>query len=149
MAKTKEPNQEQQAPEQTTPEQSDMEERIRSLETIAALQERIRALESEKEAAKKTPRGTQRPLTPEELEQKAYMEERVPIRLFKDGKRYKYDEHVTVNGYTYQIQRGKTVMVPRKVALILQQSEAKDLETDEYIDGLVEKFQDNGYGYKD
>ena len=50
--------------------------------------------------------------------------EMVSIKLFKDNGNYKDDVFVSVNGRNYQIQRGKTVQVPRCVAEVLEQAAA-------------------------
>lgn len=56
-------------------------------------------------------------------------EELVPIRLFKDNERYKDDVFVAVNGRSFQIRRGETVMVPGYVAAVLEQSMDQDAST--------------------
>ena len=58
----------------------------------------------------------------------------VPIRLFKDGDKYKDDVFVAVNGRSWQIRRGETVMVPDYVAEILEQSMAQDTATANLIE---------------
>lgn len=58
----------------------------------------------------------------------AWLEERVPINLLWDGRRYKDDVFVAVNGESCQIQRGKNVMIKRKFALALQDSMTQDAE---------------------
>ena len=58
-----------------------------------------------------------------------YLNERVPIRLMKDNDKYKDDVTVHHNGYCIQIERGKTVMIPRKAAMILEQSLTQDEKT--------------------
>jgi len=60
---------------------------------------------------------------------KAYYNELVPVMLFKDNDKYKDDVFVAHNGRTYQIKRGVQVMVPRKVALILERSKEQDMQT--------------------
>jgi len=52
-----------------------------------------------------------------------YMNERVPFMAFKDNDKYKDDLIVIVNGKTWQIQRGVTVMIPRFVYLAIEQAE--------------------------
>ena len=47
------------------------------------------------------------------------------------------DVFVRVNGAKYQIQRGKTVMIPRCVAEVLDNSQAQDDRTAELIDQLT------------
>ena len=53
----------------------------------------------------------------------------VPIRLFKDNDKYKYDVVVAVNVRSFQIKRGETVQVPAYVAEVLEQSMAQDNAT--------------------
>ena len=61
-------------------------------------------------------------------------EELVPIFLFKDNERYKDDKFVAVNGRTFQIKRGETVMVPKYVADVLEQSMKQDMATANMIE---------------
>ena len=63
-------------------------------------------------------------------------EELVPIRLFKDGGKYKDDVIVGLNGVIWQIQRGKEVEVPRKIAEILFESEVQKGIAVDYMEGL-------------
>lgn len=58
----------------------------------------------------------------------------VPIRLFKDGDKYKDDVFVAVNGRSFQIKRGETVQVPAYVAEVLEQSMAQDNATANLIE---------------
>ena len=58
----------------------------------------------------------------------------VPIRLFKDGDKYKDDVFVAVNGRSWQIRRGETAMVPDYVAEVLEQSMAQDTATANLIE---------------
>lgn len=57
----------------------------------------------------------------------AYLMEKVPVKLVKD-KQHLTDEIVRVNGFSYQIQRGKTVMVPRFVKEVLDNKERQEQE---------------------
>lgn len=61
-------------------------------------------------------------------------EDLVPVRLFKDGDKYKNDVFVAVNGRAYQIQRGVTVKVPKCVADVLEQSMEQDNATANLIE---------------
>lgn len=70
------------------------------------------------------------------------MNEKVTIKLFRDNGKYKDDLTVTVNGVTYQIQRGVTVEVPRFIADVIAQSERQDTHTANMIEKLVSKFED-------
>lgn len=69
------------------------------------------------------------------------MNEKVSIKLFRDNGKYKDDLTVTVNGVTYQIQRGKTVEVPRYVADVIAQSERQDTQTANMLEKLVSEFE--------
>ena len=51
------------------------------------------------------------------------MEERVPVKLFRDNDRYKDDVFVCVNGERILIKRGETVYIKRKFAEVLEQSQ--------------------------
>ncbi len=65
-----------------------------------------------------------------------YYNESVPVMLVKDNAKYKDDVTVTVNGVNYQIRRGVQVMVPRKVALVLERSRMQEAEAQAYMDSL-------------
>uniref|UniRef100_UPI00402525FA hypothetical protein n=1 Tax=Eubacterium sp. TaxID=142586 RepID=UPI00402525FA len=75
-------------------------------------------------------------------EQLDRMNEKVTIKLFKDNGKYKDDLTVTVNGITYQIQRGKTVEVPRYIADVIAQSERQDTQTANMLEKLVNDFNE-------
>lgn len=66
--------------------------------------------------------------------------EMVPIKLFKDGDRYKDDVPVTLNGKLYLIQRGKVVMVPRGVKEILDTQERQDIDAALYREKKSEEY---------
>lgn len=68
-------------------------------------------------------------------------DELVPIRLFKDNHKYKDDVFVAVNGQRVQIQRGKTVMVKKKFADVLEQSMAQDEATASMIERESSEYQ--------
>jgi hypothetical protein len=86
-------------------------------------------------------------LTPEQVAeqekaaQTAFLNELVPITLFKDGTKYKDDVPVYLNGDSILIQRGKTVMIKRKFALVLENSNRQDLYTADVITGLTNEFE--------
>lgn len=61
-------------------------------------------------------------------------EKLVPVKLFKDNDKYKDDVFVAVNGRSFQIRRGETVMVPDYVAAVLEQSMAQDNATANLIE---------------
>ena len=68
-------------------------------------------------------------------------DELVPVRLFKDNDKYKDDVFVAVNGQRIQIQRGKTVMVKKKFADVLEQSMAQDERTASMIERESREYQ--------
>lgn len=73
------------------------------------------------------------------IQEKAYEEyynEKVPVMLIKDNAKYKDDVTVTVNGVNYQIRRGVQLMVPRKVALVLERAKEQEAEAQAYMDSL-------------
>ena len=73
-------------------------------------------------------------------ERNAYWNELVPVTLFKDNNKYKDDVFVAVNGDTCNIQRGKTVMVKRKFADVIENSLNQDMKTNELIEKKSSEF---------
>lgn len=69
------------------------------------------------------------------------LEEKVEIRLFKDDRDYKDDVFVAINGVGYQIQRGIPVKVPRKVAILIEQSMQQDEKTARLIERETEAYR--------
>lgn len=67
-------------------------------------------------------------------------DELVPVFLFKDNEKYKHDVFVAVNGATCQIQRGKQVMVKKKFADVLMQSQSQDMATADLISRKTSEF---------
>ena len=57
---------------------------------------------------------------------KAYYNEKVTVKLFKDNGKYKDDVFVAVNGIGMIVPRGVEVKIPRKYAIALANSEAQD-----------------------
>ncbi|MBQ4526841.1 MAG: hypothetical protein II998_02085 [Clostridia bacterium] len=57
---------------------------------------------------------------------KAYYNELVSVRLFKDNDKYRDDVFVAVNGVGMIVPRGKEVEIPRKYAIALKNSQAQD-----------------------
>ncbi len=70
---------------------------------------------------------------------KAYMNEKVPVTLIKDNDKYKDDLVVTHNGTSIKIPRGKTVMVARKYAMIIDDSIKQNSVAQEYISDQKDK----------
>ena len=63
------------------------------------------------------------------------MEEYVPVRLFRDNDNYSRDVFVAVNGEGCLIKRGEDVMIKRKFADVLEQSDRQDM----YASGLMDE----------
>ena len=61
-------------------------------------------------------------------------DEYVEVILFKDGKDYKDDVFVAVNGRGLQIKRGVPVRIQRKYALALEDGRAQDVMAVEISD---------------
>ena len=81
-------------------------------------------------------------MSAEELEaHKAYMNEEVEIKLFKDNGKYKDDVFVGCNGETIAIRRGEKVRIKRKFAEILDHSEHQDYETACLIEAKSAEFE--------
>ena len=72
----------------------------------------------------------------QEAELEAFYNELVPVMLVKDNWKNKDDLTVTVNGVNYQIKRGESVMVPRKVALAVERADMQAAAAEKYIDSL-------------
>lgn len=68
------------------------------------------------------------------------MKKMVKIKLFKDGKEYKDDVFVSVNGKSFQIQRGVEVEVPLAVAEVIERSIELDGATASFVSKIEEDY---------
>jgi len=68
-------------------------------------------------------------------------DELVTVQLFKDGKYYKDDVFVSVNGENCVIKRGVPVQIKRKFALALEQSQMQDVKANEYAQQQQQEYQ--------
>ena len=73
-------------------------------------------------------------------ERKAYWDELVEVKLFKDNNKYKDDVYVSVNGENCVIKRGERVKVKRKFADVLDKSDMQDYETSLLIEKKSQEF---------
>ena len=73
-------------------------------------------------------------------ERKAYWNELVEVRLFRDNNKYKDDVFVAVNGENCAIKRGVPVKVKRKFAQVLEDSDVQDFETSQLIEKKSSEF---------
>lgn len=71
---------------------------------------------------------------------RAWLEERVPFYAFKDDDKYKDDIVVGVNGKNFIIQRGKQVMIPRYVAMVIEESMVQDTHAANVMLGYQEQY---------
>lgn len=69
----------------------------------------------------------------QQTEQEQTKSDRVKIRLFYDGEKYKDDVFVGVNGKRYQIKRGVEVEVPLAVKEVLDNSMRQDAAANRYM----------------
>lgn len=69
-----------------------------------------------------------------------YLNEYVTIKLFKDNNRYRDDVFVAVNGKNCVIKRGEWVTIKRKFAMVLDQSEIQDMQTEEMLEAEQNRF---------
>ena len=77
----------------------------------------------------------------EQERDRQYMEEKVPVELFKDNGKYKGDVLVCVNGERFLIKRGVRVEVPRYVALVLEESAKQDTATANLIESESSRYE--------
>lgn len=73
-------------------------------------------------------------------ERKAYWNEPVKVKLFRDNNKYKDDVFVSVNGENYVIKRGVEVEIKRKFANVLDKSDLQDYETSLLIEKKSSEF---------
>jgi hypothetical protein len=72
--------------------------------------------------------------------EKAYYNELVEVKLFRDNNKYKDDVFVAVNGENRVIKRGESVQVERKFAEVLDNSDLQDYETSKLIEKKSNEF---------
>ena len=71
---------------------------------------------------------------------KAYWNELVKVKLFRDNNKYKDDVFVSVNGENCVIKRGVEVEIKRKFAAVLDNSDLQDYETSMLIEKKSNEF---------
>ena len=104
---------------------------------IAALLERIKGLEEKN----KSTTVSNMPTRDENIKRiEEQLNKKVKVKLFKDGKDYKDDVFVAINGVSYQIKRGVEVEIPLKVAQLLDRAQIQSIKAAELIDEKVKEF---------
>ena len=117
---------------------------------LEALKAQLKAeimAEFEAERAKTEKKEPKTKLTANQKRNRERLEERVPVFLFKDGKEYKDDVFVGVNGRTIAIKRGVPVMVKRKFANVIKQSQKQQIIANEYALAKQEEFRNESRKY--
>ena len=66
-------------------------------------------------------------------QREAEMQQKVRIKLFKDGRTYKDPLYVAVNGHNFMIERGVEVEVPRYVEEVIQNMEEQNILVSELV----------------
>ena len=77
-----------------------------------------------------------------EAREETWLNEKVPYLLFRDGREYKDDQFVAVGGIRAQIKRGQTVMIPRKLALALDEADAQRNASNDRSAEISRQFMD-------
>lgn len=115
-----------------------------------AKEEAGKIVEAAKDEAKKIVDEAKQPQvdaeaeTKAKAERKAWLNELVEVKLFKDNDKYKEPVFVSCNGETIAIERGVRVKVKRKYALILDNSEHQDYETSVMMESKSAEFAKSG-----
>lgn len=78
---------------------------------------------------------------------KEWLEEEVPVKLFRDSAKYTDDVFVGLNGRTWMIKRGVEVIVPRSVALVLEQAQEQRESAAMNSDRLQSDFEASSASY--
>lgn len=107
---------------------------------INALMERIKALEDENKRIQEQP--TKVPVNKNIQKSENWLSEKVRVKLFKDGDKYKDDVFVGINGKGILIKRGEEVEVERKYALLIDQSQIQTIKSNEYMEKEQKRFAD-------
>lgn len=77
--------------------------------------------------------------SPEEI--KAWLNEKVPFRAFKDDGKYKDDIVAGVTGNMFIIRRGEQTLIPRYLAIQLESSERQMNESANLTQGLADEYK--------
>lgn len=114
-------------------------------EQIAAMLAEAKAEREEAAKILAEAKGAPKGMSAEELAaHKAYMDELVEVKLFKDNGKYKEPVFVAVNGDAIAIERGVRVKIKRKHAEVLDNSDKQDYETSLLIEQKSGEFAKSG-----
>ncbi len=84
-------------------------------------------------------RRAEKPTKEDEMREK-WLNEYVLVQLFKDGKDYRDDVCVSVNGENCLVRRGFPVKIKRKFALALEAGRRQDVAAEEYAESRRDEF---------
>lgn len=79
--------------------------------------------------------------TNDSKQQEAWLNEKIPFYAFKDDGKYKDDIVVIVNGKTWQIKRGYNVMIPRFVAMAIDNAAKQAAESANWNEKLIAEYE--------
>lgn len=113
---------------------------------LAAIKAQIRA-EMEAENAVRTAPKTAKVNNPIIERENKRLEEKEQVLLFRDGKDYKDDVFVSVNGQTVAIQRGKPVMIKKKFVQALKASDRQQTAANDYALRKQEEYRNESRKY--
>lgn len=115
---------------------------VKSENKEAELEKALNELKKEKEELlKEVEKMKGETPEPEQTKGADYWNERIPYEAFYDGDKYADDISVKVNGERYLIQRGKQVMLPRKVVHVLENQAMQRKYSADFNRGLQEEFE--------
>ena len=75
-----------------------------------------------------------------ERKEKTAPDDMVPIKLYKDGEKYKNPLFVGINGKTWFIPRGIPFLVPRMVSDFIESNISEEAAVMEKLDKMEEEF---------
>ena len=86
--------------------------------------------------------GEREALAARKQRERERMSEKVTVRLFKDGRDYRDDVYVAVNGENRVIRRGVPVELERRFAEVLKQSNRQDLVAAAYNEQKQNEYKE-------
>lgn len=69
-----------------------------------------------------------------------WLKEKIPVKFFKDGEQYKDDITTIYRGEAFNIKRGISVMIPRGLALALEDAEQQNQKANSTMEGFEEVY---------
>ena len=69
-----------------------------------------------------------------------WLRERIPVKFFKDNERYKEDITTIYRGEVFNIKRGIRVMIPRGLAMAIEDAEKQKQKAVQAEEGFAEQY---------